>query len=372
MRSSVGRLAHYARAVLIASAAVAPLPAAAQAQAPAATPSTSPQAQTSPGQGGAASQGGNGLAAATEQGFGIFQQNCLTCHGKAQYKQAPSPQTLRTYSPERIYAALTTGPMQAVGMKLTDLQKRLVAQAVAGRLLGSSAQGDAKSMKNRCTANPALQNPADAPRWWGWGNSVANTRSQSAAAAGLSAAQVPQLTLKWAFGLPNSTSAYSQPTVASGRVYVGTDTGFVYSLDARTGCVYWSFPADSAVRSALLLEPTHGHPGTHYAVYFGDLKANMYALDAHSGKLLWKTHVDPQYTTRVTATPAYYEGRLYVPISSWEEFSARSLDYPCCTAVGNVVALDATSGKRLWKTYVIAERPKLVRKNSQGVPQYAP
>jgi polyvinyl alcohol dehydrogenase (cytochrome) len=369
MSPFIGRFARTAGAALIASAAVAWLPAASQAQTPATTPSTNAQSPTSLGQ---VRQSGNGMGAATEQGFGIFQQNCLTCHGKPEVKQAPSPEVLRTYSPERIYAALTTGPMAAVGMKLTDLQKRLVAQAVAGRLLGSAAQGDAKAMKNRCSANPELANPSEGPRWWGWGNNIDNTRFQPGDAAGLTAAQVPQLALKWAFGLPNSTSAYSQPTVASGRVFIGTDTGYVYSLDAQTGCVYWSFLADSAVRNALTIEPIRGHEGTQYAAFFGDLKANVYAVDAHTGQLLWKTHIDPQYTTRVTATPAYYQGRLYVPISSWEEFSARSLDYPCCTAVGNIVALDATTGRRLWKSYVISERPKPTRKNSQGVQQYAP
>ncbi|HTT04155.1 MAG TPA: PQQ-binding-like beta-propeller repeat protein [Steroidobacteraceae bacterium] len=315
---------------------------------------------------------GNGLTPGTEVGFGIFQQNCLSCHGQPAYPQAPSPAQLRSYSPERIFAALSSGAMQAVGMKLSDVQKRLVAQAVAGRLLGSSAQGDAKSMQNRCRANPPLGDAARSGQWWGWGNGIDNTRFQSARAAGLTAAQVPQLQLRWAFGLPNSTSAYSQPTVSDGRVFIGTDTGFVYSVDARSGCVYWSYAADSAVRNAPIVEPIHGHAGAHEALYFGDLKANVYALDAHTGALLWKTHIDPQYTTRVTATPAYYAGRLYVPISSWEEFSARSLDYPCCTAVGNVVALDANSGRQLWKSYVIAQRPHPVRKNSHGVQQYAP
>lgn len=349
---------------LLALAVIAPAAVTAQSTSAPAAPAA-PAATTAPRE-------GNGLGAATEVGFGIFQQNCLACHGKPAYKDAPSPAQLRSYSPERIYTALTTGPMQAVGMKLTDVQKRLVAQAVAGRLLGSSAEGQAAAMKNRCSANAPLGDVSGSAQWWGWGNGIDNTRFQSAAAAGLRAPQVSQLQLKWAFGLPNSTSAYTQPTVAAGRVFVGTDTGFVYSVDAHTGCVYWSFEAQSAVRNAPIVEPIKGHAGTRYALYFGDLKANVYALDAHSGRLLWKTHVDPQYTTRVTATPAYYDGRLYVPISSWEEFSARSLDYPCCTAVGNVVALDARSGRRLWKTYVIAQRPKPVRRNSRGVQQYAP
>ena len=51
-------------------------------------------------------------------------------------------------------------------------------------------------------------------------------------AAGLNRAQVPNLKLKWAFGLPLADEAHSQPTVAGERVFVGSDAGTVYSLDA--------------------------------------------------------------------------------------------------------------------------------------------
>ncbi len=305
-------------------------------------------------------------------GFRIFQQTCLGCHGKPEYPQAPSPTVLRSYTPERIYQALTSGAMKAVGDTLSDTDRALVAQAVAGRLFGNALKQAAKYMPNRCASNPPMRDPAAGPSWNGWGNNIDNARFQPAEAAGLTAAQVPKLKLKWAFGLPNSTSSYSQPTVVSGRVFVGTDTGYIYSMDAKTGCVYWSYAADGYVRNALTIAPVSGHGATKYAAFFGDLKSNVYAVDAQTGTLLWKSHVEPQYTMRITAPPAFYEGKLFVPVSSWEEFSAKSLDYPCCTGVGSIVALDANTGERLWKTYVIAERPHPVRKNSKGVQQFGP
>lgn len=313
-----------------------------------------------------------GLSAGTEQGFAIFQNVCLSCHGNPNVKDAPAPAVLRTYSPERIYAALTGGPMKAVGAKLTDNERRLVAQAVAGRLLGTSPQGDYKFMADHCTANPAMAPLSSAPSWNGWGNNIDNTRFQPARAARLTAGQLPRLKLVWAFGLPNSTSAYSQPVVVAGRVFIGTDTGYVYSMNARTGCVYWSFLAQAGVRNALRIESLTVQGKRRDVALFGDLKANVYALDARTGEQLWATHVEKQYTDRVTAPPAYYQGRLFVPISSWEEFSAASLDYPCCTSVGEIVALDAHNGRILWNTYVIPQRPRPTRKNSRGVQQYAP
>ena len=308
---------------------------------------------------------------ATEQGFGLFQQRCVSCHGNPQYERAPAPAVLREMTPERILDTLTTGVMKSVGDTLTEQQRRLVAESVAGRLVGTAAEGDARTMPNRCADNPPLTDPANSPSWNGWGADVSNSRFQTTGAAQLTADQVPKLTLKWAFGFPNGTSAYGQPTVVSGRVFVGTDTGFLYALDTKTGCVFWSFMTKAGVRSAPTVGPIAGQGSARFAVYFGDVKANVYAVDAQFGAPLWTAHVEEHYTARVTGAPTFYRGRLYVPISSWEEFSARTLDYPCCTSRGAVAALDADTGQQIWKTYVVGT-PQPVERNSKGVQQWAP
>ena len=307
----------------------------------------------------------------TEFGFAVFQEHCVSCHGNPAYERAPSPTALRSMSPERIYTALTTGLMKSVGDTLSEEDRRRVSESLAGQLLGSAAAGEASKMPNRCASNPPLRARHD-DGWNGWGNGLENARFQPASAAGLTADSVPHLQLKWAFGYPGGTSAYGQPTVVAGRVFVGTDTGYVYSLDAATGCVYWSYRTQAGVRNAMTLGPIKTHGKSRYAVFLGDLKANAYALDARSGQEIWKTQVEENFATRVTAAPALYEGRLYVPISAWEGFQARILDYACCTAVGSVSALDASTGKRIWKTYSIAQRPHPTRKNSRGVQQWAP
>jgi polyvinyl alcohol dehydrogenase (cytochrome) len=307
----------------------------------------------------------------TEFGFAVFQQHCISCHGNPAYARAPSPAALRAMSPERIYTALTTGLMKSVGDTLTEQDRRRVSESLAGQFLGSAQVGDIGTMPNRCATNPPLRDLGRAG-WNGWGNGLENDRFQSTAAAGLTADNVPRLKLKWAFGYPGGTSAYGQPTIVAGRVFVGTDTGYVYSLDAASGCIYWSYRAAAGVRNAMTIGPLKLASRARNAVFLGDLKANVYALDAHTGEKLWQTHVEENYATRVTAAPALYEGRLYVPISAWEGFQARVLDFPCCTAVGSVSALDANTGKRIWKTYTIAERPHPTHRNSRGVQQWAP
>ena len=54
---------------------------------------------------------------------------------------------------------------------------------------------------------------------------------------------------------PDATSAWAQPTIASGRVFVGSQNGTVFSLDAKTGCIYWTFSANGGVRTAVTIGP---------------------------------------------------------------------------------------------------------------------
>ncbi len=309
----------------------------------------------------------------TESGFGIFQQKCMICHGKEDApEKAPDPQTLRQLAPERILDALTNGVMKIQGQSLSDEEKRRVAESVSGRLLGTATAGDAKNMPNVCASNPPMPNPGSQPAWNGWGVDAQNTRFQPAKAAGITPENVGKLKLKWAFGFPGGLSAFGQPSMIAGRVFVGSDNAFVYSLDAKSGCVYWSFMAKAGIRNAMTVGPIKGQGSTKYAVFFGDLKGNMYAVDAQDGKLLWTDHPEQHFTARFTAAPTFYDGKLYAGVSSWEEFSARTLDYACCTSRGSVVAWDANTGKMLWHSYVIPEEPKPVRKNSKGVQLYAP
>ncbi len=307
----------------------------------------------------------------TETGFGLFQQRCMGCHGNPNVERAPLPAAIREMGPERIYDALTNGVMKGQGNALTDDQRRMIATFMGGRPLGTAQEGGAERMAGRCKSNPSIAKAAGGPAWTGWGVNTSNTRFQTARAAGLTPGQVRRLKLKWAFGYPGGLSAYGQPTVFAGRVYVATDIGFLYALDAKTGCVHWSYKAKAAARTAIAVGRLKGRGPARYGLFFGDQRANVYGVDAQTGRQLWTTKVDDHLVARLTAAPTFYDGRLYVPVSSSEEFNAAVLDYPCCTSRGSVLALDAATGRRIWKAWVM-QAPKPTRKNAKGVQLYAP
>ena len=88
-------------------------------------------------------------------------------------------------------------------------------------------------------------------------------------------------------------------------------------------------------------------------------------LDAATGELLWKTRVDDFPFARVTGSPTFHNGRLYVGVASGEETAGAVADYECCKFRGSLVALDAATGTQVWKTYTI-EEPKPTTKNKVG------
>jgi len=242
---------------------------------------------------------------------------------------------------------------------------RLAAAAIA--LLCLTGTGWAQ----QCANNPPLGDLAAKPAWSGWGADVRNTRFQPAKDAGLSPDQVSRLKLKWAFGIPDAKSVIGQPMVAGGRVFISGDTHTVYSLDAATGCQYWAFKAEDDVRNSPTIGPTPGRAGRS-SLYFGDLKGNVYAIDAANGELLWKIVADSHPKTRITASPKLYEGRLYIGVSSLEEVGSADPGYQCCTFRGSVMAVDAGTGKQIWKTYTISDAAKPTRKNSKGTQLWGP
>jgi polyvinyl alcohol dehydrogenase (cytochrome) len=294
-------------------------------------------------------------------GAALFDRACSGCHADDD-PRAPSADALRRRSPQAIVDALTAGSMRYQGLALTGDERRAIAEYLTGRKLRGSVAGNTVGV---CGKRPPLADLASAPLWNGWGASLENLHFQPTERAGLTAEQVAKLHVKWAFGFPDTASSWAQPTIAGGRLFVGSQNGAVYALDAKSGCIIWTFAAKAGVRASISIGRRGAAPRPEYAAFVSDQQGNVYALDAATGRQLWTRKVDDHPLVRLTGAPALAGDRLYVPVSSYEE-GGRPPGYPCCTFRGSLVALDARSGEVVWKSFTIREEPHLLRAFADG------
>jgi polyvinyl alcohol dehydrogenase (cytochrome) len=311
-----------------------------------------------------------GASAQTPNGAALYRENCASCHD-AGADRAPSRDSLREMSPEAVLAAMENGLMVTMASRIGTPERRAVAEFITGKPF-TQPLSLKPSPQAMCAGAPGAFNASSGPAWNGWGQNDGNSRFQDAAAAGITAADVGRLKVKWAFGFPGDQSAYAQPAIVGGRVFVGSPAGIVYALSAATGCINWYFEAERAVRTAVMIGRVRTGSGAKDAAFFGDQGGTAYALDAATGALLWKTKVEDFPGSRVTGSPVVHNGRLYVPVASGEETAGAAPDYQCCRSRGSLVALDAATGKQVWKTYMIPEEPIPTKKSATGTQQWGP
>lgn len=292
-------------------------------------------------------------------GAALFTQKCASCHHADNDMRAPEPAALRDMSKSSILAALDSGRMKWEGKFLSQAKKTAIAE-----YLGKPDASAPAVMAGMCARD--LDPPADSPVWSGWGSDAQNSRFQPESSAGLNRETVKTLKFKWAFGFPGAAATYGQPTTFGGKLFVGSEDGTVYALDAATGCLWWRFKASDTVKTAISI----GEKGT--TAFFGDTNGFVYAVKIADGSVVWKVRPGVHPAARITGSPLLVGGRLYVPVSSGEEGAAADPNYPCCTFRGSVVALDAASGKQIWRAYTIADEAKPTRKNAQGVQYWGP
>lgn len=294
----------------------------------------------------------------------LFQKNCASCHQAAAGAEARVPQiaALKTMTPAAILRTIESGIMKAQAAPLSGDERQKIANFLGTAVTVERRRED---FANPCPAAAPWKNAAG---WASWGGGLANTRFLPANEAGLQGDAVPRLVLKWAFAFPDTSTLRSQPAVYRGRVFAGSQDGSVYALDAASGCVHWTTMVQSQVRSGIAIGEIAGNP----AIFFGDSAGFVYALDGTTGKQLWKMRPDEHPASTITATPVFHQGRLYVGSASREEALSVSAAYQCCTFRGSESALDAATGKTIWKRYMIPDVAKQRPKSKRGVAAFGP
>ena len=302
-------------------------------------------------------------AAQSVSGEAVYQRRCAACHDKPADGRTPSVGTLKAMTATRILRTLDFGAMMTIAYQLRRDEREAVAS-----FLGKPG-GDAPPPPSAfCRDRSVTLDVGSGPVWNGWSPVSDNTRFAPATLAGLSAAQVPKLALKWAFGFDGDISAFSQPTVIGKQVFIGSAGGVVHALRADTGCLQWSFQANGPIRSAPVAAPNEGKQ----LLLFGDLTGWFYALDSSNGQLVWRKRPDEHEAVRLSAPPVVHNGIAYVGVASWEESRSLNPEYPCCTFRGSIVALRVRDGSVVWKTYTIPLPAASTGKTTVGTPTSGP
>jgi polyvinyl alcohol dehydrogenase (cytochrome) len=306
------------------------------------------------------SREGKAIDLNTHPGKGLFDTNCAGCHNGGVPK-APQQVWLEMMAPDALLSSMNGGIMSQQAAELTAEQRVQVAEYLS-RI--SLADYKPPAPPPVCTAIHAGFDVKSIPARVGWGHD--NNRFIRANIAGLAKSDMSGLKLKWAMAYPAAQRARSQPSIGWGAIYVGSQDGTVYALDLNSGCTKWRFRATAEVRTGIVTDPAARR------VYFGDTLARAYALDALTGKLIWKTKVDDHGNATITGTPTYGGKHLFVPVSSLEVTAAADPNYACCTFRGSVVALDTATGQQKWKHYTVLKAPAPFGKTAIGTDIIAP
>lgn len=156
-------------------------------------------------------------------------------------------------------------------------------------------------------------------------------------------------------------SQQSSPALDDTRVYIGSDRGFLYAMNRKTGQVVWRAPTNDTILSA----PAVGGG----RVFFEGTDNNVYGVDAATGKLAWKFarpdgslgYASPVYTPDAGLFVAG-ESNLYrldpqTGTQTWRAVvGGKSLSTPAVAARRVFVGSDAAGlsafsvadGKKLW------------------------
>jgi len=301
------------------------------------------------------------VAVAQSSGADVYQRTCRACHENPDGR-TPSVEALRGLTAARILRTLDFGSMMTVAYPLPRSEREAVAA-----FLGKADPEPEPSPAAFCT-DRRVSLDLSQRAWNGWSPTSDNTRFVPDTVSGIAAADVPSLRLKWAFGFAGDISAFAQPTVIGDHVFVGSAGGVVHALSAASGCLRWIFQAAGPIRSSIVAAPIDGG----HLLLFGDLTGWFYALDAATGRLVWKKRPDDHEAVRLSAPPVVLDGLAIIPVASWEETRALNTSYACCTFRGSLTALRIRDGSEAWKAYMVPTPAQPTGKSASGADTLGP
>src|SRR5580698_6947195 len=162
---------------------------------------------------------------------------------------------------------------------------------------------------------------------------------------------IGKLGLAWATDIESAMGLATEPIVVDGVIYVSAPQSRVYAVDALSGKVLWKF--DPKVRLDRMRNSWSAHSNRGLAVwagkvYVGTGDCRLVAIDAASEEKAWESPVCDGSQTGITGAPHVAKGKVFIGYNG-SDIGVR----------GSVVAFDAATGKQAWRFWTVPGNPAL-------------
>lgn len=305
-----------------------------------------------------------GQVPADHPGAGVYQKACAVCHDNPGTTRAATLASMRTMPASRLQDSIApTGIMGPMATSLTAKEKTdLVAWLTAGQATAPAQWTDALM----CAPDKRGVSGSASIVSLGFGVDANQTRSLSAAQAGLTKAQLGNLERAWAIGFPGQGSGSGVSILSDGTIFT-TGGQRLIAVDAASGCVKWAYTANS--RNTPALGEINGRK-----VVAISIARDIHVVDAATGELVWKASGQPVDGSggQIRGGVIFANGKVIVPISASGVAAGMNPRHECCTGHGSVVALNAADGTHAWEYHTMPEATYNGQVNSLGVKQRGP
>jgi quinohemoprotein ethanol dehydrogenase len=192
--------------------------------------------------------------------------------------------------------------------------------------------------------------PAAAANWLGH-NGSADESAYSRLDA-INTGNARKLGLAWSLDLPGESSLEATPLAVDGVLYFTGSYAAVYAVDAVTGKLLWKFDPETwkhaPEKLPLSLPVNHGAAYADGRVFSASLDGRLNALDARTGNVLWSVATVPASGMKsVTGAPRTFNDKVIIG-NAGADMGER----------GYVTAYDAATGRQVWRFYITPGTPQ--------------
>ena len=314
------------------------------------------------GSGGLLAPSALAQAAGAHPGSAVYRQSCASCHDGGD-PRAPALAILQSISADDLTYALSDGIMATQGSALSAQDRATLIEYLAA----DEVTHEGWITDIMCAVDRRSIDPSQPVAMRTVGVEITAPRMISGEAAGISKGDMEDLELAWALAFPGVTRLRAAPVIAGSTVfYSAMNTRKILALDAETGCIKWVYDSPNPLRSSISLAELEDTG--RQTLFFGDARGQVNALDARTGGLVWAVsgRVD-EGSGSVSGSVVVHDGKVIVPISASGVGAGADPQFECCVGRGAVMALDASTGERLWSYVTMEEAEYTGEVNSVGV-----